>query len=168
VAEAERFKADDEANRSKVEAKNGLENYAFNVRNSINDDKVKAKLSAEDRATVESAVEEALRWLEDHHEALEEEYKEQQKALEGKVRARTAPAGRAARRAACPASGGGRADLSAAAATGACVVLGCVRHCAAARPPARSPPALVPVPHPLPRSPPLSARPPHPCRSCPS
>ena len=41
INEAEKFKGEDEANRAKVEAKNSLENYAFNVRNSINDDKVR-------------------------------------------------------------------------------------------------------------------------------
>jgi len=85
IAEAERFKNDDEANRGKVEAKNSLENYAFNVRNSINDEKVKAKLSEADRSTIESSVEEALRWLEDHVGAEKEEFEEKQKALESKV-----------------------------------------------------------------------------------
>jgi L1 cell adhesion molecule like protein len=85
IAEAERFKNDDEANRGKVEAKNSLENYAFNVRNSINDEKVKSKLSEADRSTIESSVEEALRWLEDHVGAEKEEFEEKQKALESKV-----------------------------------------------------------------------------------
>ena len=62
VSEAERFKSEDEAQSKRIEAKNGLENYAFNVRNSINDEKVKGKLAEADRKTVESAVEEALRW----------------------------------------------------------------------------------------------------------
>jgi heat shock protein 1/8 len=81
VEEAERF----EANKSKIEAKNSLENYAFNVRNSINDEKVKSKLSEGDRKTIETAVEEALHWLEEHHGAEKEEYEEKQKALESKV-----------------------------------------------------------------------------------
>jgi len=85
ISEAERFKADDEANRGKIEAKNSLENYAFNVRNSINDEKVKAKLSESDRKVIEGAVDEALKWLEEHHEAEKEEYEEKQKAVEAKV-----------------------------------------------------------------------------------
>ena len=62
VSEAERFKSEDEAQAKRIEAKNGLENYAFNVRNSINDEKVKGKLAEADRKTVDTAVEEALRW----------------------------------------------------------------------------------------------------------
>ena len=46
VSEAERFKADDEQAAKKVTAKNDLENYAFNVRNSINDEKVRQRACA--------------------------------------------------------------------------------------------------------------------------
>jgi len=84
ISEAEKFKADDENAAKKVEAKNGLENYAFNVRNSIQDEKVKSKLSEGDRKTVEAAVDAALKWLEDHHEAEREEFEEKQKELEAK------------------------------------------------------------------------------------
>jgi L1 cell adhesion molecule like protein len=35
IAQAEKYKAEDEASRSKVEAKNSLENYAYNMRNTI-------------------------------------------------------------------------------------------------------------------------------------
>jgi len=55
------------------------------VRNSINDEKVKSKLSDADRKTIEGAVDEALKWLEDHHDAEKEEYEEKQKAVEAKV-----------------------------------------------------------------------------------
>jgi len=85
VSEAERFKSEDEAQAKRIEAKNGLENYAFNVRNSINDEKVKGKLAEADRKTVDTAVEEALRWLEEHAGAEKEEFEERQKALEGIV-----------------------------------------------------------------------------------
>jgi heat shock protein 1/8 len=64
------------------QAKNGLENYAFNVRNSINDEKVKGKLSDSDRKTIESTVENALRWLEEHAGAELEEFTEKQKEVE--------------------------------------------------------------------------------------
>jgi heat shock 70kDa protein 1/2/6/8 len=82
VSEAERFKSEDEAQAKKIEAKNGLENYAFNVRNSINDEKVKGKLSDADRKTIETAVDGALRWLEEHAGSEKEEFEEKQKELE--------------------------------------------------------------------------------------
>lgn len=40
MQEAEKYAAEDEAARKKVEAKNGLENYAYNLRNTIRDEKV--------------------------------------------------------------------------------------------------------------------------------
>lgn len=40
VKDSEKFAAEDEVARKKVEAKNGVENYAYTVRTSINDDKV--------------------------------------------------------------------------------------------------------------------------------
>ena len=55
------------------------------MRNSINDEKVKSKLSDGDRKTIEGAVDAALKWLEDHHEAEREEFEEKQKELESKV-----------------------------------------------------------------------------------
>merc|ERR1711861_115833 len=63
VQEAERYKAEDEANRARVEAKNSLENYAFQMRNSINDEKMAGQMKPEDKE--------------------KEEYEEKQKTLEG-------------------------------------------------------------------------------------
>ena len=40
VQEAEKYKSEDEEHKKRVEAKNGLENYAYNMRNTIRDDKV--------------------------------------------------------------------------------------------------------------------------------
>jgi hypothetical protein len=40
LQEAEKYKADDEVHKKKVEAKNGLENYAYNMRNTLKDDNV--------------------------------------------------------------------------------------------------------------------------------
>ena len=40
VSEAEKYKGEDEEHKKRIEAKNGLENYAFNMRNTISDEKV--------------------------------------------------------------------------------------------------------------------------------
>merc|ERR1711908_150692 len=39
VEEAEKYKSEDEANKQRIEAKNGLENYAYNMKNTMNDEK---------------------------------------------------------------------------------------------------------------------------------
>merc|ERR1712137_782035 len=58
VAEAEKFKAEDEAHKGKVEAKNGLESYVFNLRNTLNDDNIGGKLETGDKEKVTAIVEE--------------------------------------------------------------------------------------------------------------
>jgi len=83
VAEAEKFKAEDEANREKVEAKNKLENYAYSLRNSISDEKVAGMIPEEDKTTITSACDEAIAWIEANPVAEKEEFEEQYKKLEG-------------------------------------------------------------------------------------
>merc|ERR1712005_46275 len=55
VKEAEKYAAEDDAMKEKIEAKNQLENYAYSMRNSINDEKMKDKLEAADKETIEKA-----------------------------------------------------------------------------------------------------------------
>lgn len=62
--QAEKYKAEDEAARLKVEAKNSLENYAYNMRNTIRDDKIASKLPADDKEAIEKKVQEVIDWLE--------------------------------------------------------------------------------------------------------
>jgi heat shock protein 1/8 len=83
ATQAEKYKAEDEAARGKVEAKNGLENYAYNMRNTIRDDKVASKLEAEDKEKIEKKVQEVIEWLEANQLAEVEEFEHQQKELEG-------------------------------------------------------------------------------------
>jgi heat shock 70kDa protein 1/2/6/8 len=85
VQEAEQYKAEDEANRARVEAKNALENYAFQVKNSLNDESLAAKLSEQDKTKITDAVSTATHWLDSNQHAEKEEYEEQQKKLEAIV-----------------------------------------------------------------------------------
>ena len=85
VQEAERFKSEDEANRARVEAKNALENYTFQVRNSLNDEKLAGKLSESDKQKAMAAVTATTKWLDTNQSAEKEEFEEKQKALEGIV-----------------------------------------------------------------------------------
>ena len=85
VQEAERYKAQDEANKARVEAKNSLENYAFQMRNTINDEKVAGKLSADDKKKVLDAINSTTSWLDANQSAEKEEFEAKQKALEAIV-----------------------------------------------------------------------------------
>merc|ERR1739844_693431 len=82
VAEAEKYKAEDDANKNRVEAKNGLENYCYSLKSSIGSDEVKDKIPADDKAKLDAAIEETISWLDANVSAEKEEYEEKQKALE--------------------------------------------------------------------------------------
>merc|ERR1719419_1369344 len=85
VQEAEKFRAEDEQNKQKIEAKNGLENYCFTMRNTLNEEKLKDKFEGGDKEKIESAVQEALDWLDKNQLAEKDEFEAKQKELEGVV-----------------------------------------------------------------------------------
>merc|ERR1719146_310942 len=63
VAEAERYKSEDEANRGRIEAKNSLENYAFEMRTTMADEKLAGKVSEDDKKKVNDAIQDVIQWL---------------------------------------------------------------------------------------------------------
>merc|ERR1712064_166855 len=85
VQEAEKFRAEDEQNKQKIEAKNGLENYCFTMRNTLNEEKLMDKFEGDDKNKVEAAVQETLDWLDKNSLAEKDEFEAKQKELEGVV-----------------------------------------------------------------------------------
>ncbi|CAK9881504.1 unnamed protein product [Sphagnum jensenii] len=83
VQDAEKYKAEDEEVKKKVDAKNGLENYAYNMKNTIRDDKIAGQLNPSDKQAIEQAVETAIQWLDQNQLAEVEEFEHKQKELEG-------------------------------------------------------------------------------------
>ena len=83
VAEGEKYKAEDDANKNRIEAKNGLENYCYSLKGSIGSPEVKDKIPADDKAKLEAAIDDAVKFLDSHPSAEKEEYEEKQKELEG-------------------------------------------------------------------------------------
>merc|ERR1711966_584741 len=81
--EIEKYKSEDEDHKKKVDAKNSLENYAYNMRNTIQDDKVGGKLDADDKAKITEAVEAAISWLDANQLAEVDEFEDKMKELEG-------------------------------------------------------------------------------------
>ena len=58
VNDAEKFKAEDELVKKKIEAKNALENYCFQMRNTLNEEKLKTVFTEDEKKTVEEASKE--------------------------------------------------------------------------------------------------------------
>ena len=85
VQEAEKNAADDKARMEKVDARNQLETYLYNTRNSIREDKVKESLG--DTATeVEGWIKEGIEWLESHQDEEKAVYDEKYKGYEEKIK----------------------------------------------------------------------------------
>jgi len=85
VQEAEKYRAEDEQNKAKIESKNGLENYCFTMRNTLQEEKLKDKLEGDDKDKIEKAVQETLDWLDKNQLAEKDEFEAKQKELEGVV-----------------------------------------------------------------------------------
>ncbi|OAA78989.1 glucose-regulated protein [Akanthomyces lecanii RCEF 1005] len=83
VAEAEKYAEEDKATRERIEARNGLENYAFSLKNQVNDeDGLGGKLDEEDKETLIDAVKETQEWLDENGaEATAEDFEEQKEKL---------------------------------------------------------------------------------------
>ena len=86
VEEAEKNAAEDKARMERVDAKNGLESYLYNTRNTVREDKVKDTLGEDTVKEVEGWVQEGISWLEAHPEGEKSEYDEKQKEYEEKIR----------------------------------------------------------------------------------
>jgi len=82
VDESEKFKDDDDKQKEKISAKNGLESYCFNIKSSIEDSNIKDKLSESEKNMVTEKCNEAIEWLERNQMAEVEEFKDKQKELE--------------------------------------------------------------------------------------
>jgi len=74
VQDAERFKDEDEKLRKKVAAKNTLENYCFQLKSTMNDEKLSDKLTAEDKQSIEDLVKEGLQFVEGNADAEAEQF----------------------------------------------------------------------------------------------
>ncbi|RAL10757.1 molecular chaperone Hsp70 [Aspergillus homomorphus CBS 101889] len=81
LADAEKFKAEDEAEASRIQAKNGLESYAYSLKNTLSEGKL--TINDADKEKVTAKIDETISWLDSNQTATKEEYESQQKELEG-------------------------------------------------------------------------------------
>jgi len=84
VREAEEFADEDKKVKERIDAKNGLEGYLYNLKNTLDDDEkgLADKLSEDDKEELTGAIDEALDWMDENPEAEAEEYSEKQKEVE--------------------------------------------------------------------------------------
>jgi len=82
VNEAETFKAEDEKQKDRISAKNGLESYCFNMKTTIEDDKVKDKIGEDEKKQILDKCDEMIKWLDANQLAEVEEFNDKQKEVE--------------------------------------------------------------------------------------
>ena len=70
VRDAEKYKEEDDKQRDRLQAKNALESYAFNMKQTIEDDKLKDKISEDDRKTVLDKCNEVISWIDANQVSL--------------------------------------------------------------------------------------------------
>ena len=82
VNDAEKFKDEDAKQKDRISAKNGLESYCFNMKTTIDDEKMKDKISADDKKLISDKCDDAIKWLDANQLAEVEEFQEKQKEVE--------------------------------------------------------------------------------------
>jgi L1 cell adhesion molecule like protein len=82
VKDAEKYKDDDAKQRERIEAKNQLENYAYTIRSSLQDENLAGKLQEADKTKLNGVVDSTLSWLDQHQAASKEEFDAKRKELE--------------------------------------------------------------------------------------
>ena len=81
--EAEQFKDHDDKQKERIASKNSLESYCFNMKTTLEDEKVKDKISEEDKKTILDKCDETIRWLDANQLGEKEEYDDKLKEIEG-------------------------------------------------------------------------------------
>merc|ERR1712071_749979 len=84
VREAEEFAEEDKKVKERIDSRNGLESYVYNLKNQLDDDEkgLADKLSPEDKKELQDMIDETLDWMEENPEADKEDYDEKQKEVE--------------------------------------------------------------------------------------
>jgi L1 cell adhesion molecule like protein len=82
IAEAEKYKDDDDKAQKRIDAKNKLENYVYNVKSTVlNEEKMKTAIGS-DLSTVTDMVENTIKWVEQNSSATTEEFETKYKEVE--------------------------------------------------------------------------------------
>merc|ERR1712196_606534 len=81
VQDAEKYKAEDDSHKERVEAKNSLENFSYCMKNKISEEKAEL-CSPADKTTIENAIQNTISWLDKNQNAEKAEYESKLKELE--------------------------------------------------------------------------------------
>ena len=86
VKEAEKYEAEDKEKAERITARNEMESYMYNARNTLREDKVKEQLGAYNVQRAEKEIDAGITWLDENRDATTEEIRAEMKGLEDRVR----------------------------------------------------------------------------------
>lgn len=83
VKEAEEFAEEDKKVKERIDARNNLETYVYNMKSTINEkDKLADKIDSDDKEKIEETLKEALDWLDENQSAEKDDFEEKLKEVE--------------------------------------------------------------------------------------
>jgi len=84
VNEAEQYAEEDKMIKERIDSRNGLESYLYNLKNTLEDDEkgISDNISAEDKKELQDMIDETLDWMDENPEADKEDYDEKMKEVE--------------------------------------------------------------------------------------
>lgn len=82
VKEAEKFREEDRKEGEKIESKNNLESYVYQVKSSIEDDKLKEKIGDDNLKNIREKVDDVIKWFDEDNDYEKEDYDEKMKELQ--------------------------------------------------------------------------------------
>ncbi len=82
IADAEKYKEEDARAKEKIEARNNLESYTYQVKNTLDDEKLKEKISEDEQVVLNDKVTETQKWLDGNYNADTSEFNEKREELE--------------------------------------------------------------------------------------
>ncbi|EDV97539.1 heat shock 70 kDa protein cognate 1 [Drosophila grimshawi] len=82
VNEAESYRQADDQQRQRIDAKNQLESYCFQMRSTLDDEQLRSRISDVDRNTIQQKCSETISWLDANQLAEKQEFEHKQQELE--------------------------------------------------------------------------------------
>jgi len=82
VAEAEKYAEEDKKVKERIDSRNGLESYLYNLKNTLDDEETGGNISPQDKKELQDMIDEALDWMDENPESDKEDYDEKRKEVE--------------------------------------------------------------------------------------
>ncbi|EDR24499.1 heat shock 70 kDa protein, putative [Entamoeba dispar SAW760] len=83
IRETEKYKAEDDENKARIETKNQIENMCYSMKNTIKE--MGDKISSEDKKKAEEIIEKNLRWIDNNQNGSKEEYEKKKEEMEKEI-----------------------------------------------------------------------------------